>query len=175
MGLLLILPLLVSGYLVCLKHPGYYFRLHRFEGQLLYLQVAKLGFTCLAFSTLFSLAVFYTSKQPLYFAGHFIPTDYSHTLGEWLVKTEIATERNSVLWVFWIQVGLTSMVVPHFWARLFVNRRKKALKLNSEEKLKHFLILSLLEGTPLKSILRDSIEHQTPYLLTMSDRKVSKT
>ena len=43
MGLLIIVPLLVSGYMVCIRHPFFYVRLHRFQGQLLYLQVARMG------------------------------------------------------------------------------------------------------------------------------------
>ncbi len=46
MFLLLILPILISGYIVFTKHPYNYYRLHRYDGQLLYLESAKSGFMC---------------------------------------------------------------------------------------------------------------------------------
>ncbi|MEB1206543.1 hypothetical protein VDQ16_06970 [Xanthomonas campestris pv. campestris] len=46
MGLLLILPLLVSGYLVCLNDRFVFSRLHRYEGQLLYFLAAYQGLKC---------------------------------------------------------------------------------------------------------------------------------
>ncbi|EGQ8181298.1 TPA: hypothetical protein NKQ26_004591 [Vibrio parahaemolyticus] len=46
MFLLLILPVLVSGFLVCHIHPYYRYKLHRYEGQYLYLKSANLGMVC---------------------------------------------------------------------------------------------------------------------------------
>ncbi|PPU05643.1 hypothetical protein [Xanthomonas arboricola] len=46
MGLLLILPLLVSGYLVCLNDRFVFSRLHRYGGQLLYFLAAYQGLKC---------------------------------------------------------------------------------------------------------------------------------
>lgn len=148
MGLLLILPLLVSGYLVCLKHPGHYCRLHRFEGQLLYLQVARLGWTCLVLSFVLTTLILCLSKQPLQLAGQTIPIDYSAYLGKLLIELDIATERNHGLWVFLLQVGLTAMIIPYCWARLFVRWRRRRLQLASEEELNQQLMLELLTGAP---------------------------
>ncbi|MGQ9448817.1 hypothetical protein [Xanthomonas citri] len=52
MGLLLILPLLVSGYLVCIKDKAVFFKLHRYDGQLLYFLVAYHGLKCFVASLL---------------------------------------------------------------------------------------------------------------------------
>jgi hypothetical protein len=46
MFLLLILPVLVSGYIAFTQNPYHYYRLHRYEGQILYLESAKLCFFC---------------------------------------------------------------------------------------------------------------------------------
>lgn len=93
MGLLIIFPLLVSGYLACIKHPYYYCRLHRFEGQLLYLQVARLGLVCLVVASL-------ASALTLAFAGREVATDYGSYLGALLVELDIANKKNAALWVF---------------------------------------------------------------------------
>lgn len=172
MGLLLILPLLVSGYLVCLKHPGHYCRLHRFEGQLLYLQVARLGWTCLILSFVLTTLILCLSKQPLQLAGHTIPIDYSAYLGNLLVEMDIATDRNHGLWVFLLQVGLTAMIIPYFWARLFVRWRRQRLQLASEEELNQQLMLELLTGRPLRTLLRESIARGSQCMFTLNDRNV---
>lgn len=94
MGLLIIVPLLVSGYMVCIRHPFFYVRLHRFQGQLLYLQVARMGMACLIVSTLLTAAVLAVSKQAVPIMGHVIATDYSSYLGTLLVQLGIASEKN---------------------------------------------------------------------------------
>ncbi|NIL20554.1 hypothetical protein AU074_07955 [Pseudomonas sp. ATCC PTA-122608] len=172
MGLLLILPLLVSGYLVCLKHPGHYCRLHRFEGQLLYLQVARLGWTCLVLSFVLTTLILCLSKQPLQLAGQTIPIDYSAYLGKLLIELDIATERNHGLWVFLLQVGLTAMIIPYCWARLFVRWRRRRLQLASEEELNQQLMLELLTGRPLRTLLRESIARGSQCMFTLNDRNV---
>lgn len=97
MGLLIIVPLLVSGYLVCILHPFYFYRLHRFEGQLLYLQVARLGMSCLVAAAILSAAILVVSKQKVLFIDHEVATDYSSYLGNLLVQLDIANERNATL------------------------------------------------------------------------------
>ncbi len=41
---LLILPILISGFIVLSINPSYKLKLHRYSGQLLYLKSAKIGF-----------------------------------------------------------------------------------------------------------------------------------
>ncbi|MGY2400677.1 hypothetical protein [Pseudomonas sp. SDO5271_S396] len=168
MGLLIILPLLVSGYLVCIKHPYYYCRLHRFEGQLLYLQVARLGVACLLAATFLSALILAMSKQGPYVFW----TDYSSYLGSRLVQLDIANEKNSTLWVFLLQVGLTSMLMPFFWAKVYVLSHKINLNLESTRQLDLQLTLGILEGTPFKTLLKESMQQQAPCMFSFSDRKV---
>ena len=172
MGLLIILPLLVSGYLVCIKHPYYYCRLHRFEGQLLYLQVARLGVVCLLAATCLSALILVLSKQNLYVGGLVLTTDYSGYLGSRLVKLDIANEKNSTLWVFLLQVGLTSMLMPLSWARVYALSTISNLNFKSAIQLDWQLTLGILEGTPFKTLLKESIQGQTPCMFSFSDRKV---
>lgn len=172
MGLLIIVPLLVSGYMVCLRHPFFYNRLHRFQGQLLYLQVARLGMICLTAATLLSALILVLSKQNIQLAGHPIATDYSRYLGSLLVQLDIANEKNSVLWIFLIQAGFTAMLLPALWAKLYIYARKKLLKLETDEQFNYLLSLGVLEGNPFRRLLRESIEHRVACLFSLNDRKV---
>ncbi|MGB3124513.1 MAG: hypothetical protein WBB95_11945 [Pseudomonas sp.] len=172
MGLLIIPPLLVSGYVVCTRHPFYYVRLHRFQGQLLYLQVARLGMVCLIVATFLSAAIWVLSKQKIHIAGYEIASDYSTYLGNLLVHLDIANERNCTLWVFLIQAGLTALVIPFFWARLYGRVRKKILALETDAQLYSLLCLGLLEGNPFRILLKESIVQFAPCMFSLSDRKV---
>ncbi len=172
MGLLIIVPLLVSGYLVCLRHPFFYLRLHRFQGQLLYLQVARLGMVCLTVATFLSAALLTLSKQTVFIAGHEVAMDYSQHLGALLVQLDIANEKNRTLWVFLLQAGITALMIPFFWAKLYVRTKKKMLKLQTDEQLYDTLSLGVLEGTPFRFLLRESIVKCVPCMFSLSDRKV---
>ncbi len=172
MGLLIVVPLLVSGYLVCILHPFFYYRLHRFEGQLLYLQVARLGMACLIAAALVSAALMVLSKQEVYILGHAVATDYSGYLGRLLVQFDVANANNATLWVFSLQVGITAMAIPFAWARFYVHAKKKSLKLKTDAEFHALLLLGILQGTPLRGLLRESFEQYTPCMFSLSDRKV---
>lgn len=62
MLLLLILPVLVAGFLACHIHPVHSYKLHRYEGQYLYLKSAELGLECFALA--FALGVFSHYQLP---------------------------------------------------------------------------------------------------------------
>lgn len=172
MGLLIILPFLISGYIVFIRHPFYYLRLHRFQGQLLYLQVARMGMTCLIVATLLSTVFLVLSKQKVSVAGYEVATDYSSYLGALLIQLDVANEKNCALWVFLLQVGLTTMLIPLFWARLYVYARKKKLQLETDAQFYYLLSLGVLEGTPFRILLRESIVQCTPCMFSLNDRKV---
>lgn len=172
MGLLIIVPLLVSGYMVCIRHPFFYVRLHRFQGQLLYLQVARMGMACLIVSTLLSAGILVVSKQAVPIMGHVVATDYSSYLGTLLVQLDMANEKNGTLWVFLMQVGLTALVIPFFWSAFYVGAKKKILQLETDAQLYSLLSLGVLEGTPFRMLLRESIVHCRPCMFSLNDRKV---
>ena len=62
MLLLLILPVLICGFIVCNNNPYYYYKLHRIRDQYLYLQSVKCGIFLLIVSSLFILIC--NSLQP---------------------------------------------------------------------------------------------------------------
>lgn len=54
---LLLIPILVSGYIMIVLNPYHYFRLHRHDGQLLYLKVATYGTFCLFCTTIIGVLI----------------------------------------------------------------------------------------------------------------------
>lgn len=57
MAAFLIIPLLISGYIVLTTHPYHFYRLHRYDGQLLYMKAAVYGFFCVAIVILMAIII----------------------------------------------------------------------------------------------------------------------
>lgn len=53
---LLIVPILVAGFMACHIHPVFSYKLHRYEGQYLYLKSAETGLKCFAIAFVICLA-----------------------------------------------------------------------------------------------------------------------
>lgn len=174
MGLLLILPILVCGYLVCTLHPGYFYRLHRFEGQLLYLEVAKLGLYCFAGVVVFSLSLIALSKliSSISIYGFSLPLDYLPYISEYLASNGISKKESSSVSAFFFQVGILLTFSPFIWRKVYINRCKNQLGLKNEAQIGAFLMYELLNDSPLNKILQNSLKEESLYMFTMNDRKV---
>jgi hypothetical protein len=172
MGLLLILPILVSGYIFC--HGSIYRQatISRYDGQLLYMLIAKTGIFLFAVASVASFALMYASKHS-YFA--FLTTDYSDYvkyLKAFLVRNVIIEEKGAPLWVFFGQATILSFflawlcprVLPFLiMVRFWIGPSKvRALILNSQVPL-----------PPLTKHLLSSIsDENSQYMFSMDDRKV---
>ncbi|HFC9921158.1 TPA: hypothetical protein ACF0YU_001831 [Salmonella enterica] len=71
----LIIPLLVSGFIIITNHPYHFYRLHRYDGQLLYMKAAKYGLWCLVWSVFIAFVIKY------YLPSVHIVTQVSQSLG----------------------------------------------------------------------------------------------
>lgn len=67
----LLIPILVAGFFACHIHPVESYRLHRYEGQYLYLKSAELGFKCFAIACAM-LAALYGVCRLLSWAVHLL-------------------------------------------------------------------------------------------------------
>jgi hypothetical protein len=197
MGFLLLLPLLVSGFLVCLKHPVIYFRLHRYEGQLLYLQVARYGMNCLfvsfAFFALMSLIVSHSWAGFCFpkFENVCVPafsTDFLSWIGSKFVLMDLAkSEQRGQLAAFTVLVGVGSMLLPVPWTRLLirklrkkVNRRlarrpsavSKAKPGADDDVLYTYLLKESVTHSPRLTMLYQAFATREQVMLSMEDRKV---
>jgi hypothetical protein len=197
MFLLLILPVLVSGYIAFTQNPYHYYRLHRYEGQLLYLESAKLGFICILVSAL--LAVFlnqYVPSSITIFNSELSLDllDYTKTL-----LKDVDTNTNQLAWVSLIMLGSL------FCSKLYVVASKLGLFLKTfdlldafscrriiisfkkrkwmsridhsgltyKERTKIILMASVLKDSPIDALFLKSYVNDGFYLmLTMEDRKV---
>ncbi|PBP64077.1 hypothetical protein CCL21_24795 [Pseudomonas syringae] len=186
MAFLLLLPLLVSGFLVCLKDPTVYCRLHRYEGQMLYFLVGRYGIYCFlaamfvtaALAGLFSYdwgvfcpkwAQTTDATSPVCFA---VNTDFMGALGQMGQDFDITGKNFSQVGVFLALSGLLTLAMPSLGAFLTVKILKWQLKASKEEEIAAYLLGESVEHSPICSTLFDAFVDKEEVMITMVDRKV---
>ncbi len=172
MFLLLILPILVSGFIVCNNHLGYTYRLHRYDGQHLYLKSAFLGFICLIIFSL--LALFCHSYIPANFVIpytaielHLSIISFLAFLLEGIADTIADTSR--LAWVVLLSIGTLATA----WLYSSLGNRILAHIGGSVETAKLLEIRRLMQGNPLDRLLFESFTDESrSIMLSMEGRKV---
>lgn len=186
MALLLILPLLVSGLLVCLYDPLNYYKLHRYEGQLLYLQAGRFGLQCLLGAFLavgiVSLVFSHSWGQVCLDGGnphsvlsgcHNFSTDYLSWIGHLLFDAKlVTTQEGGQATVFGFLTGIVTLIMPFVWAARSKSGLKAYLKSKDEAKLHSFLTRETLRHSPIGCKIMDAFAFKRAVMITMSDRKV---
>lgn len=167
---LLILPVLVAGFFACHIHPVHSYRLHRYEGQYLYLRSAALGLKCFAIAFLLALA------------GHyFIPDSFSVCSID--INLGLSSFLNSVVKLFgaandeeakkmaWFFLFSSLMFVAAILVKAWAHVRLR-LRFGRWD-CRVFVIGQLLDDSPLDSLLfQASLNKEKSVMLSMSDRKV---
>ncbi|VAW75772.1 hypothetical protein MNBD_GAMMA12-1351 [hydrothermal vent metagenome] len=171
MFLLLILPILVSGFIVCNTNPVYFYKLHRYEGQYLYLKSAHLGLVSL---TVFSLIAFLLSKflPPVWHICKWdIPVNVISLTRSLLLEASTfqkIEDLNLFTWIIVISLG--TILYAYFWSS--VSKIRLRFKAGSLEKSKILLVSKVLNDSPLDKLLFESYINSRPLLLTLDTRKV---
>lgn len=185
MALLLLLPLLVSGFLVCLYDPFIYYRLHRYEGQLLYLQVGRYGIYCLlmAFSIMVIVSAlfshswfsfcFHAECGLLGNSGcHTFSTDFLSYLGALVSDIGLVEPKSSQATVFGFLTGALTLFMPHVWRFRTMRGLRKDLESDDPKAIESFLLKTTLQHSPMGSTLVKAFAYKQPVMISMDDRKV---
>lgn len=161
---LLLIPILVSGYILVIANPYHYFRLHTHDGQLLYLKVASYGTFCLI-ATVFA-AVVIKCIIPEFHLVNIIVKSFSIT-GEiksdrvyaWLILLSFGSIVISLLFVFLLWIWNLNQALDYIHAHNKVYNKiteaKNALVLKKtiSAGTMDYMLLEALESRPKKSVL----------------------
>lgn len=175
MGLLLILPILVSGYLYCNGSIYRQATMSRYDGQLLYMLIAKTGILIFASACLASISLMYASKHSIFvpFLGEFSQYgDYIKHVTGFLTHNEITDAKGAPVWAFLAQASVLSFVLAWLLPRLFtclLMLRHWA----SAVSIKGLILASKVPTRPLTRQLMESMrDRNNLYMFSMEDRKV---
>lgn len=162
----LLLPVLTCGFFVCYHSLPHFYKLHRYEGQQLYLKSAWLGLQCLFYALL--VVVVLNAFAPSSLFG--VPINiYSFVLT--LVKGIVAkaSSANELTWLFLVAVTMHGIAYIRVWVTNWaMNQFQK--KEGVDPKIK--LMSDVLSDSPLDSELLYSYINDQSVLIALSNRKV---
>ncbi|EIU7172026.1 hypothetical protein [Pseudomonas aeruginosa] len=174
MGLVLIIPLLVSGFLVYHHHPVHFYKLHRHEGQYLYIQCARLGLYSLIISFLICTILYHLLTY--YRIGDFdlekinlFSWTAKHLANIGIVKKEESTTYALFIWA----IILSLWPIPHIWGsltRFFFFKLRLGAKNATQTKVA--AMAQIFKDSPLDDFLFKSAINKDTVMLHMDDRKV---
>jgi len=166
---LLLIPILVSGYILVVANLYHYYQLHRYDGQLLYLKVAAHGTMSVVF--VLAVAVFmkflFPDFHPIAIVSEILnvkKTIDNNKVETWLALISIASIIFSLLWVF--IVWSKNVILGFFCEKqhhedIFHAKKLRILRKTISNSTLDSMLLDAMESSPKKSIL-----------VTLSSRKV---
>ncbi|WP_454843218.1 hypothetical protein [Rahnella aceris] len=170
---ILIIPLLVSGYIVITTNPYHFYRLHRYDGQLLYMKAAKYGVWCFVWSVALASAI------KFYFPQAHVVTAISSSLN----LGENSYQKRITGWL--ILLSITSILVAWGWGILLKNltiwRSQLIYKFcfkrditndESEGLVKLRILQDLVTEASMDHLFFDSLIDREALLISLSNRKV---
>ncbi len=103
MLVLLLIPILVSGYIMISANPYHYYRLHRHDGQLLYLKAIALGLGCVI------SALFLDCLLKLFFAEDEL---IKHVTEKINISGDI---KKDIVYVWFVFISLLTLILAFVW------------------------------------------------------------
>lgn len=169
---LLIIPLLVSGYVFLFTHPLHFYKLHRYDGWLLYMKASLYGLLCVVLS--FFIAIVVKMLFPhIHFVSYiaskikFDKYDVDSRLHSWLVLTSILS-----VFVGWF-LGLFAHARCFY---KFCNKTKifdSGLSLSGvKDAFRVSMLTPIFSDSPVDSMLFQSLIEKRRVLLTLKCGKV---
>lgn len=170
---LLIIPLLVSGFIVLTTHPYHYYRLHRYDGQLLYMKAATCGMWCFAWTIIFA----YTLKWLLP-SFHLVSMlrdqldlKLSEPGGERIIGWIVLLSFGSIL-ISWIW-GAAAKVLMIFKRKIiYFFQGIKSKNIDFENLIMLRIRQDLIKDSPMDEIFFDSLVDRRSVLLTLQSKKI---
>lgn len=163
----------MAGFFACHIHPIYFYKLHRFEGQYLYLNSAKLGLLCFVIALLLVISYNFFIPDTITLGGFVIEPRIAERLVN--VATELWEKDNEsakkTVWFFILSLlTFLSAYLLKFYSLLTLWIRCGTF---NRDHINVFVMASILEESPLDNLLyKSSLDPDETVMLTMNDRKV---
>ncbi|MBA0177503.1 hypothetical protein ACI51Z_00685 [Pectobacterium carotovorum] len=169
---LLIIPLLVSGYIVITTHPYHFYRLHRYDGQLLYMKSATYGVWCFFWTLLIA-----------YIIKWLFPSFHLVMMLREQLDLKISGQGNErvIGWIILLSCG--ALFISWLWglgAKKLVIYRSKLLnfihgidtsKVDYENVVMLRMRQELINDNPMDEIFFDSLVDRRSILVTLQNKK----
>ncbi|EGQ8444824.1 hypothetical protein GTW15_17815 [Vibrio cholerae] len=176
---LLILPILISGFIALSSNPYNKLRLHRYDGQLLYLKAAKKGFIYF----LITLCTCLLLKEPRYInllvVTFHTPDVPLVTLLANTMSSSLDSPKSDLLEAAWL---VTLSILTVLFTLLAQKMKKCSVRVqniiaNRSTKIKNdvmriHMLGEILKDSPIDYMFYESFRHRKPIMITLKSRKV---
>ena len=190
---LLVILVLSSGYIVISKHPKYFYRLHRHDGQIFYVDCLTKGLRCLFYGlSVLLLISFFSIRTPIPICNFSIDLNvygWLVSLAKFLVNLSVINFDHSLFEddekiAFYLLVILFMYLYAYGWVAFSRRKRFKNIVREYEKagvgytdnqinEQMRVLNLSKVFTDPLdKMLIKSSIEEETYLLITLKNNKV---
>lgn len=170
---LLIIPLLVSGYIVLTTHPYHFYRLHRYDGQLLYMKAATCGLWSFAWTILIAYIIkwFWPSFHLVSVLREQLDLKLSEPGGERIIGWIILLSCGSILlsW-FWGKGSKHIMIIKR--KILYFFKKIEFKNVDFENIIMLRMRQELVNDNPFDEIFFDSLVDRKSILVTLQNKKV---
>lgn len=177
---LLILPILVSGFIVLSLNPYHKIKLYRYDGQLLYLKAAKIG---LRYFLVVSALSFLFKDHPIDFNVYTIKVYIDPSLVTHISKAIAALQNkrevtHDIILYSWLLSLSLLTIFSAYLLSLIVKKYVDFLKYlsrslyNGNDTTTIILLGKILKDSPIDSMFFESFTKQKPILISLSSRKV---
>ncbi|HHH2174850.1 TPA: hypothetical protein ACPY6A_001736 [Yersinia enterocolitica] len=169
---LLIIPLIVSGYIVLTTHPYHFYRLHRYDGQLLYMKAAKYGVWCLVWSIILAFLIKLSLPKihmVTFFSEqlNFSKDKHNDRVIGWLVLLSCSSIFIAWLW------GFSSKILTT-WRTQIINLIQ-GIEVDNDiasELVKLRMLQDLVSEGSMDKMFFDSLVDRKPVLITLKSKKL---
>lgn len=171
MFFLLIFPILVAGFLACHIHPIHYYKLHRYEGQYLYLKSSKLGLVCFGWGFLIAVGIHRLVPESIQFCELSINLNIEQEIKNLMGEMGASDDKEKAKMAWFLILSTTTIFsawLIKIWGHVSLKFRFGKFWDN-----KVYVIGELLDDSPIDSILfKLSFDKTKHIMLSMADRKV---
>ncbi|MDK3052662.1 hypothetical protein [Klebsiella michiganensis] len=174
MFLLLILPILASGFIFCQIHPIHKNKLYRYEGQFLYLKCVQYGFFFLCLSVVLLLTTNGVVSYPVSLTSlSFEKISILGLINKVISQNSPLTDKKQLV-IFCDILYLSSLMLIFPFVLSFLSFLRLSIKYKSF-KYGPFILATILKDSPLDSLLFGASlgkGKDISVMLSLSDRKI---
>lgn len=149
------------------------YKMHMYDGQLLYLLVGKIGIIFFSISSILTLILFSLFKGLSFDAfGHHVHLDYIDFFKSFLINYQIGDVNSEETTVFFLQASMFSFILARMCPSIYIWMVKKRNKLKTNDQAKYAVLKGVSKHGFESMLINSIIRPGTVYMCTMSDRKV---
>jgi len=170
MFLFIIIPILVSGFVFINTDKKQSLKLHRFDGQYLYLKCITFGSIYVCMSSLICFTLYSLVPEHLAYKGISLNPHIVKTLSDIIEVSKVFNKEYKEPLAWFFVISILSGILAYFFS--IIRNTYFAWLVGSSEKATLFLTGKLISDSPIDHIFFLSNQKELPIIITLDNSKV---